>query len=188
MQGHTPNRQSGFTLIEIMAVVLLLGLMMSGVSIALDRFVPGQQIDGEARQLLSQLDLARSGAIAAGRPYRVVIDLDEHQYWVYTPYDVDGRIAKTKEEQVPIDRFVLETGVRFGGVLRPGSTNQLTTEGKVEFVFPSSGISTDVVLYLSSDAGELYDKTLFLGGLTGRTSITDGHQTPGTVRDEDFDA
>jgi prepilin-type N-terminal cleavage/methylation domain-containing protein len=188
MQGRTPNRQGGFTLIEIMAVVLLLGLMMSGVSIALDRFLPGQQIDSEARQLLSQLDLARSGAIAAGRPYRVVVDLDDHQYWVYTPYDSDGRIAKTVEEQVPIDRFVLESGVRFGGVLSPGSAGQITTEGQVEFVFPSSGVTSDVILYLSSDAGEDYDKTLFLGGLTGRTSITDGHQVPGTVRDEDFDA
>jgi prepilin-type N-terminal cleavage/methylation domain-containing protein len=188
VQGCPPNRQSGFTLIEIMAVILLIGLMMGGVSIALDRFLPGQQIDGEARQMLSQLDLARSGAISAGRPYRVVVDLDEHQYWVYTPYDVDGRIAKTQEEQVAINRYVLESGVLFGGVLGAGSGGQLITEGKVEFVFPSSGITTDVILYLTSEAGDFYDKTLFLGGLTGRTSITDGHQIPGSVRDEDFDA
>ena len=82
---------------------------------------------------------------------------------------------------------MLESGVNFAGVVVPGAENQVLTEGKYEFVFPSSGITSDVILYLSSDAGDAYDKTLFLGGLTGRTSITEGHQLPGKVRDEDFD-
>lgn len=187
MRGPTRTRQGGFTLIEIMAVVLLLGLMMGGVSSGLDRFVPGQQIDSEARQVLAKFDLARSSAIAAGRPYRVVVDLDEHEFRVFTPYDFDGRIAKTKEEETDLGRTVLESGVNFAGVVVPGANTQVLTEGKYEFVFPASGVTTDVILYLSSDAGDAYDKTLFLGGLTGRTRITEGHQLPGKVRDEDFE-
>lgn len=188
MPHPTRARQSGFTLIEIMAVVLLLGLMLTGVSVGFDRFVPGQQIDSEARQILAKLDLARSSAIAAGRPYRVVIDLDEHEFRVFTPYDFEGRIAKTKEEETDLGRDVLESGVNFAGVVRVGSNTQVISEGKVEYIFPSSGVTLDVIIYLSSEAGDAYDKTLFLGGLTGRTSITEGHHLPGSVRDEDFDA
>lgn len=179
-------RQGGFTLIEIMAVVLLLGLMMSGVSMSLDRFLPGQQIDGQARQMLSSLDLARSSAISAGRPYRMVLNLDEHWYRVYTPYDAEGRIAKSKEEQMSLGKEVLESGVNFAGVL-DHQTTQITREGEVEFVFPASGIMLDVILYLSSDAGDAYDKTVHLGGLTGRAEIRDGHDIPGKVTDADFD-
>ena len=180
------TRQGGFTLIEIMAVVLLLGLAMSGVSIGLDRFVPGQQIDSEGRQFLSRMDLARSSAIAAGRPYRVVIQLDDHAYRVFTPYDEEGRIAVSKEEQTDLGKEVLESGVNFAGVLLPGSDGP-TTEGEVELIFQPTGISYDVVVYLSSDGGEAYDKTAFVGGLTGRTELLDGHIVPGTVRDQDFD-
>lgn len=186
MKGVARTRQGGFTLIEIMAVVLLLGLVMSGVSFGLNRFVPGQQMDSECRQLLSQLDLARSSAIAAGRPYRVVIDIDDHTYWTYTPYDIEGRIAKTKDDQTHLGRMVLEKGVDFAGVLEAGKDGP-TTEGKVELNFGALGVNHDVVIYLSNPMSEKYDKTVFMGGLTGRNSISDGHVLPGTVRDEDFD-
>lgn len=186
MKGVARTRQGGFTLIEIMAVVLLLGLVMSGVSFGLNRFVPGQQMDSECRQLLSQLDLARSSAIAAGRPYRVVLNLDTHDYWVYTPYDFEGRIAKTKDDQTHLGRMALETGIDFAGVLEPGKDGP-TTEGEVELHFSALGVNHDVVIYLSNPMSENYDKTVFLGGLTGRNSIADGHVAPGTVRDEDFD-
>lgn len=185
MKGVARARQGGFTLIEIMAVVLLLGLVMSGVSFSLNRFVPGQQIDSECRNLLSRLDLARSSAIAAGRPYRVVLNLDSHDYWVYTPYDEKGRIAKTKEDQTHLGRMALESGVDFAGVLEAGKDGP-TTEGEVELHFGALGVNHDVVIFLASSNSEGYDKTAFMGGLTGRTQLLDGHMTPGTVRDEDF--
>lgn len=186
MNGVARARQGGFTLIEIMAVVLLLGLVMSGVSFSLNRFVPGQQIDSECRILLSRFDLARSSAIASGRPYRVVINLDEHEYRIYTPYDEKGRIAKTKEDQTHLGRMVLETGVDFAGVLEAGKDGP-TTEGEVELHFGALGVNHDIVVFLHSANREGYEKTAFMGGLTGRTQLIEGHLTPGTVRDEDFD-
>lgn len=184
MIGPTRRRQGGFTLIEVMAVVLLLGLVMSGVSVSLNRFVPSQQMDSECRQILAKLDLARSSAIAAGRPYTVELNLDEHEYRIFSPYDREGRIAKTKEDREDLGREVLESGINFAGILRGGN---IVNEGVVELVFPASGQHPDVILYLSNDAGEDYDMTVSLGGLTGRAAVIEGHITPGTVRDEDFD-
>jgi len=168
-----------------MAVVLLLGLLLSGVSVALDRFVPGQQIDSEARQILARLDLARSSAIAAGRPYRVVLDLDKHEYRVFTPYNEDGRIAASKDEQQNLGREVLPAALTFAGLLEAGS-DVPRDEGKVELVFPANGVMLDIFIYLASDAGEVYDKTLYMGGLTGKTRVIDGRVLPTSVSDADF--
>ncbi|MCH2102137.1 MAG: hypothetical protein MK209_09470 [Planctomycetes bacterium] len=62
-----------------------------------------------------------------------------------------------------------------------------TTEGEVELHFGALGVNHDVVIYLASPNSDKYDKTVFLGGLTGRNEILNGHVIPGTVRDEDFD-
>ncbi len=71
------SRERGFTLLEILVVVFLLGLMFSTATVNLGRFLPASRSDQTARTLISQMDLARTNAIAFGRSYRLEIDLDE---------------------------------------------------------------------------------------------------------------
>lgn len=64
-----------------MAVVFIIGLT---TTIVLPQFASlrGNELRGEARLLAGRLELARQRAILTGRPHRLIIDMDQHGYWV----------------------------------------------------------------------------------------------------------
>ena len=78
-------RQSGFTLIEMVAalvlIALLMGLMAPYVMTTLDRI----QGDSSVRQMVSMLASARSQAVAEKTSLVFQGDLDQNQYWVIDP-------------------------------------------------------------------------------------------------------
>src|SRR5690606_30525688 len=64
--------ERGFTLVELMVVMLIMGLAAGAVVLALP---DGRgALRGEARGLAARLDAARGEAILANRPVRAVID------------------------------------------------------------------------------------------------------------------
>ena len=75
------HARSGFTLIEIMAVVLIL-LLMAAIVIPRVSLVASQTALDDAKQLAATLDFTREKAVALGRAHRVVLDLDHAQYWI----------------------------------------------------------------------------------------------------------
>ena len=93
-------RESGFTLIEMVSVLvlvaLLMGLVTPFVMTTLDRI----QGDSSVRKLASMLASARSQAVAAKTSLVFQGDLDQNQYWVTNP--------KTEEstEVMELDRVI----------------------------------------------------------------------------------
>jgi len=71
--------RSGFTLIEILAVVAILGLVAALVLPNLGGF-RARALRDEARQIAAQLELARQRAIVTGVPHRLWMELDEAEY------------------------------------------------------------------------------------------------------------
>jgi prepilin-type N-terminal cleavage/methylation domain-containing protein len=179
------STQRGFTLIEIMAVVLLLGLAMSGVSSNLNRFVPQAQSESAARTVIGDLDLVRSSAISNGRPYQIEFDLDNNQYRIITPFTADGRIARTAEDRTDLGIDTLPKGTSISGLMVSGSPNRITS-GLHRVTFHHSGIMNDLVIYLSNDMGEMYDLTVVMGAITGKTLVVEGSFEPQKVTDADF--
>ena len=93
-------RESGFTLIEMVSVLVLillfLGLVTPFVMTTLDRI----QGDSSVRKLVSMLASARSQAVATKTSLVFQGDLDQNQYWVIDP--------KTEEssEVIELDRMI----------------------------------------------------------------------------------
>lgn len=67
------HRQRGFTLIEMIVVLAVLGLALSLVLLHGSARSPGLEFDAAVREVAGTLRLARSRAIADDRPVTVVI-------------------------------------------------------------------------------------------------------------------
>jgi prepilin-type N-terminal cleavage/methylation domain-containing protein len=84
--------RSGFTIIEIMAVVLILALTMTLLLPAIGAG-GGGALRTQAFGVVGSLELARQRAVTTGKPHRVVIDLENGAYfieWLVTEARANG--------------------------------------------------------------------------------------------------
>lgn len=75
------RRRTGFTLIEIVAVVMIIGFISALVLPGLP-FSGGSRRHDEALNVASHLELARQRAIMTSKIHRVLIDVDNNSYRV----------------------------------------------------------------------------------------------------------
>ena len=78
-------RESGFTLIEMVAVLVMIGLFMALVTPFVMSTLDRIQSDSSVRQLTSMLASARSQAVATKSSLVFQGNLDQHEYWVIDP-------------------------------------------------------------------------------------------------------
>lgn len=138
----------GFTLVEIMAVIMILGLTVTAVSYNWKRIVPRAQLNAAVRELSNVLHSTRSESITRNAEFRVIYDLTEGRYWVETPYRVGGGLAVIRipgeedpdeEVRATTRETELGTGVKFSRVQIDGEDYY---EGQVYVRFTPSGSSS----------------------------------------------
>ena len=78
-------RESGFTLIEMVSVLVMIGLFMSLVTPFVMTTLNRIQGDSSVRNLASMLASARSQAVATKTSFIFQGSLDQNQYWVINP-------------------------------------------------------------------------------------------------------
>lgn len=78
-------RRRGFSLIEIMAVMMILAVLLVSVIPAVDGLVPKYRLRGGAREVAGLIEEAQGAAISNRREYKVVIDLDDDTYHLILP-------------------------------------------------------------------------------------------------------
>jgi type II secretion system protein H len=81
-----PHRPAGFTLIEILAVVLILALLATFVAPNLGA-LRERRLNNGALQLAAQIELARARSVVTGVPHRVLFDLEDAGYrieWLHS--------------------------------------------------------------------------------------------------------
>lgn len=168
IQAHpTAQRgaRAGFSLIELMMAVLVLGLIVSVVSVSFDRILPGQQLNSAVRGISSRLHSARSEAIARAKEYQVVYNLEQDTYWMLLPFDEEGRFQPDPEKRRRVNVTKLQDGVHFHEITIDGKAYNI---GDVEvFVrFDPLGASNDHTVTLRQENPERYS-TVEVLGLTG---------------------
>jgi type II secretion system protein H len=74
-------RRAGFTLLEMLAVVMIIGLISSLVLPGFG-FATARALDDQAQELAAGLEFARQRTVMTAVPHRVVLDLDAQAWWV----------------------------------------------------------------------------------------------------------
>lgn len=77
---RAPGAGAGFTLIEILVVLAILGFALTLIVGYRQPWSNALGLDGTARELASGLRLARAQAIARDRPVAFTLDLKTHRY------------------------------------------------------------------------------------------------------------
>ncbi|MFK7788966.1 MAG: Tfp pilus assembly protein FimT/FimU [Phycisphaeraceae bacterium] len=123
----------GFTLIELVLVMLIIGLLLAIVAPALGGLLRSQRIDQSARIITALLQEARVRSAADAKPYRLVIDTDENTCWLEAltpegfvrPSSIAGKVLKLEDKLV----IELEGGSEEGPFLfvrvEPDGTGEL---------------------------------------------------------------
>ena len=143
------GRKRGFTLLELLVVLLIVGLLVALVPPLFSGAVPGAKLKAAVRDLAVTLRLARNQSITRDVETRVYLNLKSPAYAI--------------GKQVP---RALPAGVELQVASVPGQSAVATTRHVVRFF--SDGSSSGTLIKLSRGKRS-YD--LHVGWLTGRVTI-----------------
>jgi prepilin-type N-terminal cleavage/methylation domain-containing protein len=185
---HTPHvvPRAGFSMVELMAVILILGLIGTIVVVSWQAVLPNQQLNTAVRNLSEVLHGTRSEAIARNREFRIYYDLDAERYWVRTPYRPgnEGGFATADDEPHLLTN---ETDLARNGVALQTVTidDETYGDGVVWVRFDPLGASSQHTIVVRQ---ELFERTFTLEvlPLTGEIRFHDGLFTRLEPQERDF--
>lgn len=77
-----PEREEGFTLIELILVIAVISVVAVIVLPRLDPFLPKRRLKSAVRVLSGTISLAYGEAVAKNKTYRLYFDAPEDRYWI----------------------------------------------------------------------------------------------------------
>ena len=145
------KKGTGFTLFELLVVLILVSLITSFVGPRLIKSLNRRNIESTARQIAASLRYARSGAVSEKSPYRALFDMDADRLTIErypSPEEDPSNPAVTPYEKPKV--FTLTPGTRFHkGISLGGETIE---NGIFEMVFfPAGGTSGGEIFLLDKE-------------------------------------
>lgn len=146
-----PGKAKGFTLVELLVVLVVIGLLVAVAPLTLNRVVPSLELRTKTRELAAALRNARGAAIRDNREAALTLDVEAN--W----YRLDGR---AREQAIPSDiELKLLT-----------ATSELEGQGAGRVRFFPDGSSTGGQITLARGDDTYY---ILIDWLSGRVEITD---------------
>ena len=142
-------RRGGFTLLELIVVLVLISTVLATAAPSLRGFLAGRQGAEAAAQVLSLTHLARSRAVTQGRVYRLNIDTETNTYWL------------TMQQAGAFVKLGCEHGRRFRFPDSVSVTLELSAaDAQASFVqFYADGRSDQATIGLTGRRGEVLEVT-----------------------------
>jgi prepilin-type N-terminal cleavage/methylation domain-containing protein len=159
---------SGFTLIEVMVVVVLLGIAMAVVAPRISRSMFASDIKLATRQLGALVQVTRDRAVRSHRQYRLNYDLNTGELWV-TYVAPSGEVVE--DERTLVRRRRWPGRIRLVDVLTQFQGRRREDTSEVFTVFLPSGFIERSLLHVT-DGDQRY--TLVIDPLTGAVQRRDG--------------
>jgi len=185
MRGHAGPQdagRAGFSMVEMLAVIVILGLIATVVTVNWRAILPRAELNASVRQIASTISGARSEAIARNAIYKIEYDLDRHRYRQNTPFRLGGGLAPTEEERVAFDWIELPESVRFHRIQIDGVEY---TRGIVFVRFDPLGAASGHVITLVQNPFDTF-YTLEVQALTGTIDYHEGNFERVPAEEGDF--
>jgi type II secretion system protein H len=172
---------AGFTLIEVLVTLLIIGLLYAIVVPNLGAFVPKTRLDKEGRILASNIDMMRSEARIQSKRLTLQLDLKNARWRRVQPPEqqlTTDQDAWTLEEHY--DTWTeLEHDVVYAGA---GDTNEgIVRKDIYPIVFDENGFTADQVVMFRLESDPKMIWSVQIHGLTGECDIVpdfEGHERP----------
>jgi prepilin-type N-terminal cleavage/methylation domain-containing protein len=123
--------RSGFTTIELIVAVAVLAIAAAVVSPYVRDWLPAMRATSAARDLVSEMQLARMKAVSERNDYIITFDTTTHQYKIYDDDDNDG--AEVSELVKTVDVDAEYSGIQFGYVAGETGTSGSSISSSVTF-------------------------------------------------------
>lgn len=167
--GWMKSNNSGYTLIELAVVILILGFILAFTLPNFAGLVTGDQLGRTLRQLAGLIQYLRDQSISEKKVYRLNYNFVQKEFWV-TTFELTG---ETKPATNPFikRRLRLEGSIEVMDINTPAALGK-TKEGETYINFLPNGMVDPAVIHLTNrDLETIY--TLIIKPLTGRVRILD---------------
>ena len=176
MKLSLKRSSSGFTLIELIAVLMIFSVIMGVAVTRLDYLVPKYRLRGAAREVGAALKRARSRAASTGREVYLELDLARGRYWLLVAFP-RGEGVEGMEYQRMFERSIdpnsrEKPSIHVTTVVL-GPSN-VVSEGVARVRFSPFGGSDHVIVNLHNDDKQIL--AVRMNGFTGHVSFYDEYQ------------
>ncbi len=178
------SRTSGFTLIELIVVIVVIGLVMGLAITRMDFMVPKYKIRGAARGVAFHIKRARFQAVSTGKEVYIKYDLSRGRYWLLVAFpktDEEAEEVPDEFEYSEVMRKKLPDGIRFVNVI--AGADQVYSDGIATIRLSPFGSSNHVIVNLQDDGDK--KMSLKVNGFTGAVSFYKGHRAPEQILEDD---
>ncbi len=179
-----PHR--GFTLIELMVTLAIVGMAMLTVFVGSDVLLPASRLAGAAKEIGARVEMARIQALATQEPVTFSYDLDFEGCESYYPYERDENGNMTGVGRFQLDELKrIEKGINIREVRLPGQEPR-TTETVVLVISPQGRMTPHEVIIDNPDYPSTEVVTIRIRGLGTSYEIIQGVTAPELIDDASF--
>lgn len=146
------NAENGFTLIELILVLVIISIAFAIVAPAVGNRFGGSDPKRTAAQLRTTLELLRLQALTDGIEQRLVIDPEDNQYW-----QESGRQVAARDDNEESDHEDEQITSSDEDIQLSATSLWVREEGEVEFRFYPDGTNSggEIIIEQQREANEV---------------------------------